>query len=160
MAMPMASATCVSPASGSRTVKAGSHVFVVSMGPSETMYSSQQVHRMHPRSGEVMVGGRMEGSGMGTMSGGASMSGMTRTRHLEVHICTRRGDKVVTAPAPTIMMITGPKTTMVPVAEMEGIGAGLKDFHFGNNVRVSMGPVYTVRVTEGSDHAVFHVTPG
>lgn len=124
------------------------------------MYSSQQVRRMHPKSGEVMVGGHMQASGMGSMSGGASMSGMARMNHLEVHICTRQGDKVVTAPAPTIMLTSGSKATMVPVAEMEGIGAGLKDFHFGNNVQLTKGRTYTVKVTEANDHAVFHVTPG
>ena len=115
---------------------------------------------MHPKNGEVMVGGKMQGSSMGNMSGGASMSSMTRMSHLEVHICTRQGDKVVTAPPPTIMLTSGSKTTMVPVAEMEGIGAGLKDFHFGNNVRMMMGQAYRVEVTEAKDHVVFHVTPG
>jgi tRNA A37 threonylcarbamoyltransferase TsaD len=85
---------------------------------------------------------------------------MGAASHLEVHICTRRSDKVVTAPPPTIMLVSGSKTQMVPVAEMEGVGEGLKDFHFGNNVQMIKGRTYTVRVTVGSDHAAFHVTPG
>ncbi len=160
MAMPARSVKCASPGPGSQTLRTGSHVFIVSVGPSETMYSSPQVRRMHPKSGEVMLGGHMKGSGISGMSGGSSMSGMGGMRHLEVHVCTRRGDKVVTAPPPTIMMVSGSKTQMVPVAEMEGVGEGLKDFHFGNNVQMMKGQTYTVRVTEASDHAVFHVTPG
>ena len=88
------------------------------------------------------------------------MSGMGEMSHLDVHICTRQGDKVVTAPSPTIMMASVAKSQMVPVAKMEGVGEGLKDFHFGNNVQMMKGQTYTVRVTEASDHAVFHVTPG
>ena len=160
MAMPARSVTCASPGPGSQTVRTGSHVFIVSVGPSETMYSSKQVRRMHPKSGEVMIGGHMQGSGMGNMSGGSSMSGTGGMSHLEVHICTRQGDKVVTAPAPTITMVSGSKTQMVPVAEMQGVGEGRKDFHFGNNVQLMKGQTYTVRVTEASDHAVFHVTAG
>ena len=49
---------------------------------------------------------------------------------------------------------------MVPVAEMEGVSEGRKDFHFGNNVQMMKGQTYSVRVTEASDHAVFHVTDG
>ena len=160
MAMPAKSVRCGSPGPGSQTVRAGSHVFILNVGPSETMYSSQQVRRMHPSTGEVMLGGHMQGSGMSHMSGGSSMSGMGGMSHLEVHICTRQGDKVVTAPPPTIMMVSGAKARMVPVAQMEGVGEGLKDFHFGNNVQLMKGRTYTVRVTEASDHAVFHVTPG
>lgn len=160
MSMRPASVTCVSPAPGSQTVKTGSHVFILSVGPSETMYSSQQVRRMHPKNGEVMLGGQMQGSGMGNMNGASSMSGMGAMRHLEVHVCTRRGEKVVTSPAPTIMMVSGSKTQMVPVAQMEGIDEGRKDFHFGNNVEMMKGQTYTVRVTEASDYAVFHVTAG
>lgn len=135
-------------------------MFILKVGPSEKMYSSQQVRRMHPTSGEVMVAGHMQGPAMGSMSGASSMSGMSGMSHLEIHICTRQGNKVVTAPRPTIMMASGSKTQMVPVAEMEGIREGLKDFHFGNNVQMMKGRTYTVRVTEANDHAVFHVTMG
>lgn len=160
MAMPAKSVTCATPGPGSQTVRSGGHVFVLSVGPSEMMYSSQQLRKMHPKSGEVMLGVHMQGSGMSNMSGRSSMSGMGGMSHLEVHICTRQGDKVVTAPPPTIMIVSGAKTQMVPVAEMEGIGEGLKDFHFGNNVQMMKGQRYTVRVTEATDHAVFHVTLG
>jgi hypothetical protein len=43
---------------------------------------------------------------------------------------------------------------------MEGIGEGLKDFHFANNVQMMKGHTYTVRVTDASDRAVVHLTPG
>lgn len=102
----------------------------------------------------------MQWSGMSNMSGGSSMSGMDGMSHLEVHICSRQGEKVITEPSPTIMLVSGSKAQMFPVAEIEGVGEGLKGFHFGNNVQMMKGQAYTVRVTEANDHAVFHVTPG
>src|SRR5207237_9058957 len=85
MAMPARSVTCASPGPGSQTVRTGSRVFILSLGPSETMYSSQQARRMHARNGEVMLGGHMWGSGMSHMGGGSSMAGMGGMSHLEAH---------------------------------------------------------------------------
>lgn len=158
MAMPASSVRCPPLSGGGQVAMTGTRVFILSVGPSQTMYSSQQIHRMHPKHGEVMVGGHMQGSGMGNMNGKSSMSGMGgMTRHLEVHICTRRGNKVVTKPAPKITLTSGARKTMVPVAEMEGIGDGMKDFHFGNNVHMTKGQTYTVQITEANDHASFRV---
>ncbi len=157
MAKPARSATCVSPGFGSQTVKTGRHVFILSVGPPEPMYSSRQARRMHPKRGEIMFMGHMQGPGMGDMSAGDSMAGMDAMRHLEVHICSRQGDKVVTAPLPTITLTSGSESQVVPVVEMEGIGEGLKDFHFGNNVQLMRGATYTVDVRETHEHVVFHV---
>ena len=55
-------------------------------------------------------------------------------------------------------MTSGRSTQMVPVAVMEGVGEGVADLHFGNNVQIRGGRAYTVRVTHGSDHATFHFT--
>jgi hypothetical protein len=138
----------------------GNHLFILSVGPTETMYSSQEVSKMHPRSGEVMLGGHMRGGSMNNMSGGTTMSGMGATRHLEVHICTRQGHKVVTGPPPTITLTSGRRAQEIPVVDMQGIGEGLNDFHFGNNVQLMRGQTYTVSVREANDHVVFRLTPG
>jgi hypothetical protein len=157
-AMAAHSATCGMAGPGARVAVSGGHVFILRVGPPETMYSSQQARRMHSGSGEIMLGGQMAGSTM-TMSGRGSMGHMAPRRHLEVHICTRHGNHVVTEPSPTITLTSGSHPEMIPVAEMEGIGQGPKDVHFGNNVQMLKGRRYTVRVIEGRDHVVFHVTP-
>jgi hypothetical protein len=113
---------------------------------------------MHPKSGEVMLGGHLQGSGMGNMSRRCLDVGHDSYEPSSRFMYARAGrDKVVTAPAPKITMVSGSKTQMVPVAEMEGVGEGLKDFPFGNNVQMMKDQIYTVRVTEASDHAVSHV---
>lgn len=67
---------------------------------------------------------------------------------------------MVTSLEPTIMLTSGSKITMVPVAKMDGVGEGLRDFHFGNNVEMMRGQTYMVEVKEVHQRAVFHVTPG
>jgi MreB/Mbl protein len=62
------SATACAAQAGSQTVATAAHYFVVHMGPQEAMYSPGQVRSMHPKSGEVMVGGAM---GAGTSMSGA-----------------------------------------------------------------------------------------
>ena len=113
---------------------------------------------MHPKHGEVMLAGRMRGSEMSGMNSGSAMRGMAATKHLEVHICSRTGGKVVTAPSPSIVMTSGRSMQTLPVAVMEGVGEGASDLHFGNNVQIQSGHAYVVRVTEGGEHAVFHFT--
>lgn len=160
MAEKTARVACATPPAGSRTVATRSHVFILSLGPEETMYSPRQVRRTHPKQGEMMLAGRMQGSAMNGMKAGSAMPDMTAMKHLEVHICSRNGRKVVTGPSPSIVMTSGRSTHAVPVAVMEGIGEGVSDLHFGNNVRIQSGHAYAVKVTEGSDHAVFHLTAG
>ena len=155
----MARVSCAMPSAGSQTVSTASHFFILSLGRAETMYSPQQARRTHPKQGEVMLAGRMQGSGMSWMTGmnaGRAMPGMASMKHLEVHICSREGRKVITAPSPSIVMTSGRSRHTLPVAVMEGVGAGVADLHFGNNVQTQSGHAYTVRVTEGSDHATFH----
>jgi hypothetical protein len=43
----------------------------------------------------------------------------------------------------------------VPVVEMEGVGAGAKDFHYGNNVKLIPGHAYKVTVSIGGESASF-----
>ncbi|HET6871064.1 MAG TPA: hypothetical protein VFH80_34450, partial [Solirubrobacteraceae bacterium] len=98
MAQKTAPVSCAAPSAGSQTAMTASRVFTLSLGPAETMYSRQQVRRTHPKVGEVMLSGRMQGAGMSGMSSGSAMPGMAAMKHLEVHICTRNGRKVVTGP--------------------------------------------------------------
>ena len=159
MPVQVASVTCAAGATGSQTVTTSMLVFRLTVGASETMYSPQQVRTKQFKTGEVMVGGQMQGSGTSNMSGSSSMQGMGSIRHLEVHICQREGNKVVTGPIPTIKMTNGQGAAQtVPVAVMEGVGEGIKDLHFGNNVSMTAGRSYAITVTEAGDRAVFHVT--
>ena len=40
---------------------------------------------------------------------------------------------------------------------MEGIGKGLADLHYGNNIQMSAGHSYTVKVNIKGETATFHV---
>lgn len=123
----------------------------VHVGMPEMMYTPAQVRKLHPKSGEVMLRGKMM---MGMKMGGS-------TRHLEVHICLRKDRAVITNAHPTITLIGKKANAMpmdVPVAVMEGIGAGIADLHYGNNVPMAGGHRFTVTVTVKGQKAVFNVT--
>jgi hypothetical protein len=126
----------------------GPYVFALSIGPMETMYTPAQVASTHPKSGEVMLAGKMVGG----------MAGMDMTtgpqRHLEVHICKTAGGQVVTGAHPTITV----NGAMVPVAVMQGVGEGVADYHYGNNVNLKTGQKVTVVVKLNGQTAVFHAT--
>jgi hypothetical protein len=123
------------------------------VGPLETMYTPAQVKSMHPKTGEVMIGG--------SMGGGMSMG--KGTRHLEVHVHSRATGKVVTNVTPTIMIRD--KTAMsgmnmsvkVPVMAMQGIDAGISDRHYGNNVPLKAGHTYVITVTVDKEPATFTI---
>jgi hypothetical protein len=127
--------------------KQGPYVFALSIGPMETMYTQAEVNSKHPKSGEVMLAGKMVGG----------MAGMDMTtgpqRHLEVHIC-KTGGQVVTGAHPTITV----DGAMVPVAVMEGVGEGVADYHYGNNVSLKTGQKVTVVVKLNGQTATFHAT--
>src|ERR1700750_1633630 len=99
--------------SGTKATR-GHYLFALSIGPEETMYTPAQVKSKHPRSGEVMLAGKM----VGGMAGMDMSSG--ERRHLEVHICPT-GGKVITGARPTITV----NGAMVPIAVMEGVGEGV-----------------------------------
>jgi hypothetical protein len=137
-----------------QVVKTPSYVFALDIGPVETMYSPAQVKSEHPKSGEVMLSG--------TMVGG--MAGMTMSssgeRHLEVHICRSSGP-VVTGGHPTITIVDSNGMAMpmsVPLATMEGIGEGVSDYHYGNNVSLKTGHHIIVTVVLNGQKAVFQAT--
>jgi hypothetical protein len=125
----------------------GPYVFALELGPMETMYTPAQVKAKHPTSGEIMLAGKMVGgmAGMDMSSGGQ--------RHLEVHICTS-GGTVVTGAHPTITV----NGAIVPTAVMEGIGEGVADYHYGNNVNLKPGQKVDVVVRLNGHTASFHTT--
>lgn len=110
------------------------------------MYTPAQVKTKHPASGEVMLAGKMVGGMAGMEMGGGSR------RHLAEHICS--GGKVVTGAHPAITV----NGAMVPVAVMEGVGEGVSDYHYGNNVNLKAGQKVTVVVKLQEHAAVFHTT--
>jgi hypothetical protein len=125
--------------------------FALHVGMPEMMYTRAQVRKLHPKTGEVMLRGNMM---MGMRMGG-------NTRHLEVHICLRDTEAVVTNADPQIMLkedSTKGMSMNVPAAVMEGIGAGTADLHYGNNVPMPTGHRFTVTVTLKGPKAAFHVT--
>ena len=139
----------MAPAAQTKTTT--SYVFKLSIGMSEQMWTLAQVKSKHPKTGEVMISG--------AMGGGMSMGGSMR--HLEVHITSRATGKVVTGADPSILMIdTSVKdamTSKVPVAVMEGVGAGTADLHYGNNVHMVVGHTFRITVTLNGERAVFEI---
>ena len=126
--------------------------FALQVGMPEEMYTPAQVKEMHPKTGEVMLGGHMSMDGM-------SMGGMTR--HLEVQICSEATKSVITNASPTIALkddtMRG-SARLVPIAVMTGIGEGNAGLHYGNNTPMHGGEMFTVTVRLEGEHAVFHVT--
>lgn len=136
------------PCARGQVARTASYVLALTLGPAETMYTSAQVKAKHPKSGEVMLGGRMSPMHMG----------MGHSFHLELHVCSRASGAVVTGAKPAIS-ITDAKgmTSRVPVAEMEGIGEGRADYHYGNNVALIPGSRISVTVVLRGERAVFHL---
>jgi hypothetical protein len=130
-----------------------SYVFRVSVGMPEHMWTMAQVKAKHPKSGEVML--------MGVMVSGGSMS-MGSQRHLEVHITSRATGKVVTNAVPTITVVDpaamNAMAQKVGVAEMRGVSKGASDIHYGNNVTMKGGHLYSVTVALHGEHATVKVT--
>jgi hypothetical protein len=142
------------PCATGQVVKTHSYVFALELGPVETMYTPTEVRSQHPKSGELVLSGSLT----------VGMAGMTTSssaqRHLEVHVCTS-GGAVYTKGHPMITIDdTSSKAPlmMVPVATMEGIGEGVSDFHYGNNVELTAGDHLTVDVTLNGQRAVFRTT--
>lgn len=146
-----AQASC-RPGAGGQTKKTASYVMVMHVGPMEEMYTPAEVKTKHPKSGEVMVGGAMS---IGSMKMGKALG------HLEVQICSRSTGKVVANAIPSITVedTAGITAEHVPVAMMTGVGEGMADMHYGNNVSMPAGHTFTVTVALGKERAVFRVRP-
>jgi hypothetical protein len=128
-----------------KTVSTATYRLTLDVGPGEAMYTRAQVKASHPRSGEVMLGGTMSTGGHAmAMEGGM-------TRHLEVHVLLRSSGKPVTGVMPAITLtdasVKGAMASPLHVVAMEGIGKGISDLHYGNNVALTANHVYKVVVT-------------
>lgn len=133
------------------TKVAGSYRITLKIGPMEQMYTQAQYKHTHPKHGEVMLRGAMA-------MGGMAMGKMNH--HLEVHVLSRTTMHVVDNAMVSISyeardgMSMSP--TKVPVAIMMGIGMGMSDVHYGNNVSMAAG-AYTVMVKVNATAASFTV---
>lgn len=122
------------------TLNAGPYRLTLDIGPMQKMYTRAQYKRLHPKKGEIMLRGSMS---MGTMG----MGGMhVPVRHLELHVMDRASRRVVSDAMvsitwqPIVKMGQMPiKPQQVPIAVMEGIGMGMSDIHYGNNVSMAAG---------------------
>ncbi|HWG72906.1 MAG TPA: hypothetical protein VG184_02495 [Acidimicrobiales bacterium] len=123
------------------TATTKSYRYVLDVGPVGQMYAPGQAPA--GARGETMFGGTM------------SMASGPDAQHLEVHICSVGTDRVVTGAHPTITLrdTTAGTTVAVPVATMQGLGEGQKDFHYGNNVLAPPGHAFTVTVTANGQSA-------
>ena len=135
-----------------RHATTASYKLTLAVGPTEAMYTMDEVKAKHPKSGEVMVGASMS---MGGMSMGKA------NRHLEVHVASRATGKVVTNASPTITLTDTSAmggmamSQKVEAMAMQGIGEGVADLHYGNNVKLTAGHVYKVVVTVKGEKANF-----
>lgn len=137
-------------------VTAGSYRLTLVIGPMEPMYTMAQYQRTHPKTGEIMLRGAM-------VMGKAGMGMGMPNRHLELHVLNLRTMRVVTDAmvsityqpvAPMGAMAMRPQN--VPPTLMVGIGKGMSDAHFGNNVYMPRGE-YRIVAHVNNAHATYDV---
>ena len=138
-----------------RGVVTGPYLLTLDIGPMEHMYTVAEYNRLHPTSGEIMLRGAMMMGGMGM--------GMPN-HHLELHVMDRRTMRVVTdamvgiSYQPVVRMgAMALRPTTVPVAVMRGIGMGMTDIHYGNNVYMTHGS-YRIMVRVDQAYATYKVS--
>jgi hypothetical protein len=135
-----------------RRATTATYALTLTVGPKEAMYTAAQVKARHPTDGEMMVGDSMS---MGGMSMGDA------NRHLELHVATRATGKVVTNARPSITLTDASGMSGMAMSEkvnamaMQGIGQGIADLHYGDNVKLTVGHVYKVVVTVKGEKATF-----
>ncbi len=128
------------------------------IGPTETMYTEAEAKAKHPISGEIMLSGKMAGQMPGMGSARSGMMPMSGMRHVELHVYTLSTGKVLTDARVTIALTGADKKRhTVPIARMYGVGDGLADLHYGNNMAVDAGS-YAVDATVNGEAAHFSVT--
>ena len=137
-------------ASGKRLAASRHYVFTLRVGPAENMYMPYQVRATHPKHGEEMLRGQMT-TDVSMLTGGP-------VRHVEVQICARGTRTVVTNASPKILVrdLTKHKVVSLPVAVMEGIGEGVADLHYGNNVAIPRRHRFIITVSWRRERAIFH----
>ncbi|HZS87034.1 MAG TPA: hypothetical protein VFE42_06075 [Chloroflexota bacterium] len=131
------------------------------IGPLEKMYTQADYKRLHPKHGEVMLRGTMSMGEMGMKA---------PNHHLELHVYDLKhrrvvGDAMVSisyrqiAGSMSSMSSMSQRPTSVPIAVMMGVGAGMSDVHYGNNVYMAAG-TYRVDTRVNSVSATFKVMIG
>jgi hypothetical protein len=141
------------PEAGKRIVDGRDYRFTLLVGKVEDMYMPRQVRANHLKQGEVMLGGTMTPVAM--LMGGP-------IRHVEVQICERASRAVVASATPKIVVedTTKGRAVTLPFSVMEGIGAGVADLHYGNNLAIPAGHRFLVTVTWKRERAIFrYVSP-
>jgi hypothetical protein len=138
-----------------------SYIVQLDIGSLEAMYTQAQVDSQHPMGGEVMLRGQMSAVG-GPMAGmpDAGGTGAAPAHHLEAHICSKGTGAVIQDANPTITLVndtTKSAPQAVQIAVMQGVGAGVGDLHYGNNVVLDPGAAYTVTVAVNGEMATLHV---
>jgi hypothetical protein len=149
-ALALVLATTAAAAAITKHATTKSYSLTLVVGPSETMYTQAQVKSMHPKSGEEMLGAAIGGGSM-------SMHGANE-RHLELHVASRTTGKPVTNATPQITVADKADmsvSTKLDVVAMEGIGMGMSDLHYGNNVALAPGHTYDVTVVVHGEKASF-----
>jgi len=136
-----------------RQTVAGPYRVVLSIGPIEKMYTQAEYRAQHPTHGELIL----SGAGMMGNIHGSGMS-MFAPHHLEVHVYNVRGGAVVTDARVgiTVTDLHTKRVIVVTVMTMEGIGEGVRDFHYGNTVML-MTEHYRVGVTINNARTSFIV---
>ena len=135
---------------GKRIAVTRHYRFTLLIGNVENMYMRRQVRANHLKHGEMMLAG--------TMSMGAAMTGGP-IRHLEVQICSGARQAVVTTARPKIVVddTTKHRVLTLPVSVMEGIGEGVGDLHYGNNVAMPAKHRFVVTVAWKGEGAAFQL---
>jgi hypothetical protein len=150
-ALALVGVTAASAAVITRQATTKGYLLTLDVGPTEAMYTAAQAKAKHPTGGELMVGGAMMAGPMSAMEGATE-------RHLELHIRKRPGGAVVTTVMPAITLTDTTAKSMpekVEVVAMKGIGAGMADLHYGNNVSLQPGHTYRVTVVVHGQTATF-----
>ncbi len=137
-----------------RNVVAGPYLLTLDIGPLERMYTVAEYNRLHPTSGEIMLRGAMMMGGMGM--------GMPN-HHLEIHVMRRGTMRVVSDAMVAIsyepvarMGEMALRPTTLPIAVMRGIGMGMMDIHYGNNVYMPRG-AYRIMARVNKAYATYTV---
>lgn len=147
-------------ASVTMTKVSGPYKLELVIGPAETMSSS-----MKSTASERMIGGKNASCSMPMHMAMLAQIEQVKTQvcnhHVEIHVYVNKTGRVV-ANAKVAIALQGQvmhgSTMMitVPIMTMEGMKAGPKDFHYGNNIDGAPGR-YTVRVTVNRVKANFSV---
>jgi hypothetical protein len=140
-----------------QTIQTAHYRLELRIGPTEMMFTPNEVAAKHPSEGEVMVGGMM-GTKVNMSMGMSIGMEMPNTRHLEVHVYPLGKNTAATDARVKILVtdLASKKVQPVAVAKMYGVKEGPADTHYGNNVDLAAGN-YRIDVTANGEKAEFTV---